>query len=120
MYTFIEYFSRILTQGSPVKQTSLIFRLGKSTAYSLVDEVCKGIVEVLGAEYVRTPSTPEEWLQISQEFYHIWQSPNCGGALDGKHIFGDCPENSGSQFYSYKKRFSFHLMALVDAHARFL
>lgn len=36
-----------------------------------------------------------------------------------KH-FLQAPPNSGSQYYSYKERFSMNLMAISDAHYRFI
>jgi hypothetical protein len=40
--------------------------------------------------------------------------------LDGKHILIDPPINSGALFHNYKNSFSIILMALLDAHQRFI
>ena len=32
------------------------------------------------------PQSKEEWIDISINFEHKWNMPNCIGALDGKHI----------------------------------
>ena len=110
---------RILTQGAPPKQTALVFRIGRSTCYEILYEVTKAIVEVLGPMYVPVP-TLEDWIKISQDFYELWQFPLCVGCLDGKHIYCECPANSDSANWCYKKRFSFILMALADAYRRFI
>jgi len=54
-----------------------------------------------------------------EEFYSLWQFPNCIGAIDGKHIEMRSSHNSGSLFFNYKKIFSLVLLALVDANFKF-
>lgn len=66
------------------------------------------------------PRTPEEWNNISDDFYKLWQFPHCIGCMDGKHVMIQAPANSGSEFYNYKGFFSIVLLALVDAQYRFM
>lgn len=94
------------------------FRVGRSTAYKIVPEVCRIIWDVLQPHYLAQP-TQEMWRHIADEFLEKWQFPNCIGALDGKHIRIQCPPNSGSQFSNYKKYFSLVLMAACDANYKF-
>jgi len=49
--------------------------------------------------------TEEEWKKKkSEEFYSLWQFPNCNGAIDGKHIAIhtaiQAPLDSSSPFFN--------------------
>jgi hypothetical protein len=58
--------------------------------------------------------------RISDEFWELWNFPNCAGALDGKHVRIQTPPNSCSQFFTYKRTFSVVLLALVEAQYKFI
>ncbi|CAB3982082.1 Hypothetical predicted protein [Paramuricea clavata] len=62
----------------------------------------------------------EDWLKIADEFKTKWNYPCCLGALDGKHIAIQQPQDSGSEFVNYKHIFSVLLLALVDANYKFV
>lgn len=70
--------------------------------------------------YWQVPTTEDEWKSVAAEFADLWNFPNCVGALDGKRVLLQAPNNSGSVYYDYKQQFSLVLLALVDAHYRFL
>lgn len=61
-----------------------------------------------------------EWEQVAADFWERWNFPNCIGAMDGKHILLQMPNNTGSYYYNYKNAFSLVLLALVDADYKFL
>lgn len=66
------------------------------------------------------PPTEEMWNLTSEEFYNLWQFPNCIGSIDGKHVTIVCPPNSGSNYFCYLKKFSVVLMAIVGPQYNFL
>ena len=99
---------------------SFEFRMGRSTVCGIVKEVCDVLWDVLQPEFVKMPSNVEEWLGVSRQYEQIWNFPNCIGAIDGKHIIIQAPSNGGSSFYNYKGTHSVVLLAVCDAHYRFI
>ncbi|KAL4131904.1 hypothetical protein QTP88_009138 [Uroleucon formosanum] len=110
---------RFLGTGDSYQTIAFSFRLGHSTVQSIVLEVCSAIIFMLKDEYIPIPGE-EDWKRIAEEFWEIWNFPNCIGALDGKHIVIEAPPNSGSLYFNYKKTFSIVLLALVDAQYKFV
>jgi hypothetical protein len=98
---------------------SYSYRIAPSTVHSIVISTCEAIWKKLSPIELPQP-TEEIWKNIAEEFYCIWQFPNCIGAIDGKHIQIQAPHNSGSLFFNYKKTFSVVLLALVDANYKFV
>lgn len=92
---------RFLATGESVKSLSYQFRLGVSTTCQIVKEVCAAIHLVLSLDYLRQP-TKVDWEKAAKGFDHLWDFPNCIGALDGKHIRMRCPPNGGSMYINYK------------------
>ncbi|XP_028417861.1 putative nuclease HARBI1 [Dendronephthya gigantea] len=70
--------------------------------------------------FFQTPSSVADWLVISKDFEEKWNYPSCIGAIDGKHIAIQNPNDSGSEFYNYKHFYSVLLLAVVDAKYRFI
>lgn len=66
------------------------------------------------------PSSKDDWNSIAEGFDSRWQIPNCGGAIDGKHIRVFPPPNTGATYYNYKNFYSIVLMAIVNAQYEFL
>lgn len=95
------------------------YRIAPSTVQSIVVSTCDAIWRVLSRKEMPEP-TEDGWKKIADDFWTMWQFPNCIGAVDGKHVQIQAPKNSGSLFYNYKKTFSVVLMALVDANYKFI
>ena len=94
--------------------------MGKSTVCGIVRDVCAAIWEALSSEYVRMPSNEREWVSVSNQYHQMWNFSNCLGAIDGKHIVIQAPKCSGSSHFNYKGTHSIVLLAVCDAHYRFI
>ncbi|XP_028045777.1 uncharacterized protein LOC105836995 [Monomorium pharaonis] len=60
-----------------------------------------------------------DWLSISKDFEKQWNFNHCIGAIDGKHIQIQCPDNAGSTYYNYKNCHSIILLGICDANYLF-
>ena len=68
----------------------------------------------------QTAATEEEWNEVASDFLQCWNMPNTLGAIDGKLIHVQRPVRCGGQYFNYKRSFSVNMMAVVDAHYRFM
>ena len=75
--------------------------------------------ESLNETAVKCPSAEDEWKEIADDFWRIWNFSLCLGAIDGKHCNIECPNKAGSQYFNYKKEHSIVLMAIADASYMF-
>ncbi|XP_078491756.1 uncharacterized protein LOC144747572 [Ciona intestinalis] len=110
---------RYLATGASQLHIGFSFRVGHTTVGMIIRECCSVLWECL-VPIVLRPPTAEDWLQIADDFQKFWQCSNCIGAIDGKHIRIKAPPNSGTEFYNYKGFFSIVLLAICDAHYRFV
>lgn len=94
------------------------FYRGISTISSIIADTAEKLWVVLQPQYMALP-TNEQWKEISDRYYELWNMPNCLGSIDGKHIRIKCPEKSGSAYYNYKGYFSLVLLASADADGIF-
>ncbi|XP_069619942.1 uncharacterized protein [Ranitomeya imitator] len=110
---------RFLATGESYTSLHLQFRVGKSTISQIVRCTCTVIWQKLRPIVMPCP-TEETWLQVAAGFQTVANFPNCVGAVDGKHVRVLKPPRSGSRFFNYKKYFSVVLMAVADAHYKFV
>lgn len=110
---------RYLATDNSQISLSYNFRIAP-TVCSILQETCTAIWDVLYMEYVKTPSTVDDWRGISLQFGQIWNFPNCIGAIDGKHIVMQVSPRSDSMYFNYKGSHSIVLLAICDAQYRFI
>lgn len=78
--------------------------IGKTTVHCILKETCDILWKVLAPIVLPQPSSAD-LLQVSEGFYKRWNVPNCIGAIDGEHVIIQCPNLSGTTFFSYKQSF---------------
>jgi len=95
------------------------FKIGRTTVSVLVKETVIALWEELQPLHMPQP-TKEIISKTADNFWKLWNFPNCAGAIDGKHIRIRCPPHSGSMFNNYKKYFSIVLQGVADANCKFI
>lgn len=117
--TTIKYFCfRYLASGCSFADLHYTFRIGKSTASRIINDVCT-VIWTRVAPLVIPEFSTERWIEIAEGFEQKANFPHCIGAIDGKHIRINCPPNSGSLFFNYKNYFSTVLFAMCDSNYLF-
>ena len=111
---------RFLATGNSYSSLQFSFRTSKSAISRFVPVVCQALIDCYKQDTLQCPTTPEGWKEVAAAFSRKWNYNNCLGALDGKHVAMKKPAGAGSVYFNYKKFHSIILMALADAHYRFL
>ncbi|XP_049880381.1 putative nuclease HARBI1 [Pectinophora gossypiella] len=110
---------RFLATGCSYGSLGDVFKISHQLISMIIPEVCEALVEGL-QEYLHMPTSAQEWLQVANKFFNLWNFPHCLGSIDGKHVAIQKPIGSGSEYYNYKGFYSVVLLALVDAEYNFL
>ncbi|KAJ8682336.1 hypothetical protein QAD02_018128 [Eretmocerus hayati] len=105
--------------GAKVSTQSSFFLIGLSTMQELMTKVPFIIYKRLPPIYFKMPQTEDEWIEIANKYYKLFEYPHCCGALDGKHFKIKRPPNSGSKYCDRKDFYSIVLIAMCDARRRF-
>ncbi|XP_059612271.1 uncharacterized protein LOC132258805 [Phlebotomus argentipes] len=82
------------TNTSP-DSLATFFNVSISAVRAVITDTCSVLWETLSPEYVKMPSTAEEWTAIAEQYENLWNMPNCIGALDARIV----------QFVSGRSRF---------------
>ncbi|XP_046145713.1 protein ALP1-like [Osmia bicornis bicornis] len=110
---------RFLATGDSYSSLMYLFKMSKQVISLIIPEVCEALLAGL-KDFVKMPTTPEEWKNVANLYDKLWNFPQCLGAIDGKHVVLQAPMHSGSEFFNYKGSFSIVLFAVVDAKYSFL
>lgn len=110
---------RYLATGETFRSLAFQFRIHHSTIGRIVENCLSSIINRFMTEAIKSPTTAS-LQQISADFYTRWNYPNACGAIDGKHVRIRCPPKGGSAYFNYKNFHSIVLLAIVDAHYKYI
>lgn len=111
---------RFLASGDSQSTISGSYRISRSSISRIIRETTQALWDVLlEQDFLEIPKTENDWRKIAADFEELWNFPHCLGAIDGKHISMQAPDNSGSLFFNYKKTFSIVLLAICNARYQF-
>ena len=65
---------------------------------------------------MKTPSSKDEWLNISAGFKDTSNFSYCIGTIDHKHTRIECPKMTGTYYYNDKGFYSIVLLAICDSN----
>ncbi|XP_026476217.1 uncharacterized protein LOC113381681 [Ctenocephalides felis] len=105
---------RYLATGNSFRDISYSTRVAPNTISQIVRETLEAIITVLQDNFIKFPSSAQEWEAVAHKFETTWNFPHCIGALDGKHIRFRPSRSDGSKFRNYKGYDSIVLLALAD------
>lgn len=71
------------------------FRVSHQYISVIIKETLEAIQNKSLSDAIPPPIT-EKLKKIANRFFHRWNYPNCGGAVDGKLVRCMCPSNTGS------------------------
>lgn len=108
-----------MATGESLRSLAFQFRISHSWISGIIREVLTSICKRMLKDFI-PPPTKDHLTLVAEDYFKIWGFPNCCGAIDGKHVRIKCPKNSGSSFFNYKEYFSTVLLAITDAHYRFI
>ncbi|XP_039311963.1 protein ALP1-like [Solenopsis invicta] len=107
---------RFLAAGDSMSSMTYQYLVGLTTVSNIIATTCQIIWEQLCPLVLPSQLLEDDWRSIAEDFEDIWDFPHCIGAIDGKHVIIQCPDNAGSNFYNYKNSHSIVLLAVCDAN----
>ncbi|XP_067928271.1 uncharacterized protein [Watersipora subatra] len=110
---------RYLATGSSLTQLHYEWYISVASLSQIISETSRAIYNCLKDDFIKTPSSVQEWLNISTDLEEKWNFPNAIGALDGKHVMMNKPWRAGSEYHNYKGQESIILLAMCDANYSF-
>ncbi|PIO37891.1 hypothetical protein AB205_0111140 [Aquarana catesbeiana] len=93
---------RYLATGRSLQDIKFTTGISPQALGVIIPETCSAIIQVLQKDYIRFPSNNQQWQDVAAQFDNLWNFPNYGGAIDGKHVRAVPSPNSGSYYFIIK------------------
>ena len=90
---------RYIATWESFQSLSFQFRISLNAVSYIIKGCCNALVDELVPVFVKTPSSEQEWLEISKRFEARWNYPLVLSAIDGKHVTIRKPSNAGFLAY---------------------
>ena len=104
---------RYLASGDSRGTIAASYRVSAVTVSRIINETCLEILNSLLQEgYIAPPETPDDWKKIADDYYRIWNFPNCVGSINRKHTVTQAPMRSSFSYFTYKSTHSIALIAV--------
>ncbi|KAJ8914039.1 hypothetical protein NQ315_017558 [Exocentrus adspersus] len=97
-----------------IKAVGRCLNIRNNPVHKIVHETCIVVWDTLKDEFLKPPSSKEDWLSIATRFENRWNFPHCLGALDGKHVNIQTPAHADLYFLIIIKKNSRHVIANIQ------
>ena len=112
---------RFFSSGDSQTTIASSYRISPTTVGRIICETCSTLWIVLVENgFLKVPDSVVLWKNVACQFEDMWNFPHWVGALDGKHVVMQAPQNSGSDWFNYKHTHSIVLLAVCNAVYKFL
>ncbi|KAK3734252.1 hypothetical protein RRG08_049670 [Elysia crispata] len=89
---------RYLASGTSFQHIGYNYRVSHNHTGFIVSETCRAIWERLTPLCLPIPDR-DTWERIADEYYRLWNFPNCVGSIDGTHQEIQCPKHAGESAF---------------------
>ncbi|KAJ8979681.1 hypothetical protein NQ317_001082 [Molorchus minor] len=106
---------RYLATGNSYEDLKFRTAISPQSIGVIVPETCWAIYEALKKEYLKVPSSIQEWQKVADDFKNMWNFENCLGAMMESIFSSKKPPNTDHIIVTIKARLaSYYLQQLMQ------
>ncbi|XP_012522028.1 protein ALP1-like [Monomorium pharaonis] len=107
---------RYLASGDSMTSMSYQYLVEVPTVSNIIHDTCAALWDCLNPIVLPNKLQEKDWLDIANNFEIKCNFAHCIGAIDGKRVIIQCPNNDRSTYFNDKYSHSIVLMAICDAN----